>query len=183
METSSWDRRWVPYGVEGTAHDLREVDLLAARPVPDVAWADPDAEVTRGLARDAIVYGLPAALQYANLYRSVLRPGAPRRFNEWHHDRQLATPTYAEFRTPNVDTLYSTAWLDLSRGPVELEVPAMGERYYTVNLLDVHSNAVNLSTRTLGPGADGSGSSLLVGTVWCPGTSAGCGWRRSTCGR
>ncbi|GAA1103788.1 DUF1254 domain-containing protein [Nocardioides dubius] len=141
----------MPYGVEGAIYDLREVDLLAARPVADVAWTDPDAEVIRGLARDAIVYGLPAALQYANLYRNVLRPGAPRRFNEWHHDRRLATPDYADFRTPNVDTLYSTAWLDLSRGPVELEVPAMNDRYYTVNLLDVHSNAVNLSTRTLGP--------------------------------
>lgn len=117
----------------------------------------------RDTAREAVVYGLPAALQYLNLHRTVLVSGAGQGFDTWHHDRDLATPDYAGFRTPNVDTLYSTAWLNLSGGPLEIDVPVMGTRYYTVTLLDAHSNAVNLSTRTLGP--DG-GRVWLVPPAW-----------------
>lgn len=159
----SWAGRWRPQTPPGPAYDLRAVDLLAARSVPDVAPEECAKGTLREVARDAIVYGLPAALQYAHLHRNVLASDAPRGFTQWHHDRELAGPGYGGFRTPNVDTLYSTAWLDLSQGPVELVVPAMGERYYTVNLLDSHSNAVNLSTRTLGPEG---GRVWLTGPGW-----------------
>ena len=42
--------------------------------------------------------------------------------------------------TPNNDTLYTNAWLDLSRGPLLLEVPDSLGRYYVLGLLDFYTN-------------------------------------------
>ena len=40
----------------------------------------------------------------------------------------------------NNDTLYTNAWLDLSEGPLVIEVPDMGERYWTLGFLDMWTN-------------------------------------------
>ncbi|MFK7932388.1 MAG: DUF1254 domain-containing protein [Saprospiraceae bacterium] len=64
--------------------------------------------------------------------------------------RVRATPT-ADFTSvvkPNVDTYYTTSWLDLSDGPLVLEVPQT-ERYYLLPLLDAYSNIFeSIGTRT-----------------------------------
>src|SRR5262245_45578496 len=62
---------------------------------------------------------------------------------------------------PNVDTLYSTAWLDLSDEPVVLTVPDMGTRYYLVQLLDSWTETFSVpGTRTTGNKA---GAFAIVG--------------------
>lgn len=48
----------------------------------------------------------------------------------------LATPGAAIDFTPNNDTVYGLAWLDLSQGPVLMTVPKMPERYYTIQATD-----------------------------------------------
>jgi hypothetical protein len=53
-------------------------------------------------------------------------PAAP--FNQFSHARALAGPADT-FVTINNDTLYSMAQLDLSAGPVEMDVPDTGDRY------------------------------------------------------
>ena len=64
---------------------------------------------------------------------------------------------------PNVDTLYSLAWLDLSGEPLVLDVPAT-ERYYVLQLLDGWTNVY----ASLGPRTSGShaGGFLLSGPTW-----------------
>jgi hypothetical protein len=42
--------------------------------------------------------------------------------------------------TPNNDTLYSSAFLDLSKGPVELDIPALPGRYHSVAVMDARTD-------------------------------------------
>lgn len=57
------------------------------------------------------------------------------------HQRVLSDPGLRVGVAPNVDTLYSVAWLDLDAGEHELRTPAYGRRYYSyqVGLADTGS--------------------------------------------
>jgi hypothetical protein len=74
--------------------------------------------------------------------------------NQFFHMRD--TPKYG-FRyvvRPNLDTLYSVAWLDLSKEPVVLRVPDLGNRYFVLPILDDWTNVISsIGTRTLPTGA------------------------------
>lgn len=48
----------------------------------------------------------------------------------------LATPGAAIDFTPNNDTVYGLAWLDLSQGPVLMTIPEVKGRYYTIQATD-----------------------------------------------
>src|SRR5690606_41898813 len=50
--------------------------------------------------------------------------------NQFTHTRRLRTPEDKEVVTPNNDTLFTNAWLDLADGPVVIQVPDMGSRYW-----------------------------------------------------
>jgi len=61
----------------------------------------------------------------------------------------LLTPeTQGQLRAANADTLYLNAWVDLSRGPVLVDVPAMGARYYTLAFMDLYGRPHHVGTRT-----------------------------------
>jgi hypothetical protein len=60
--------------------------------------------------------------------------------NHFAHSRASATPEDKWADAPIVDALYSTAWLDLSRGPVWLDTPETHGRYYVLTLIDFYSN-------------------------------------------
>ncbi|MBT9471973.1 MAG: DUF1254 domain-containing protein [Pseudomonadota bacterium] len=99
-------------------------------------------------AKLAWLYGLPL-IEVAEVRRRTLALGPP---NRLHHQRDLTTPATQKVTSPNNDTLYSRGFLELSRGPVTLTLPATGERYFSVALMDMFTNnfAV-LGTRTTGP--------------------------------
>lgn len=84
--------------------------------------------------------------------------------NHISHVQRLATSNDRVIVRPNNDTFYSSAWLDLNKEPVILEVPAMGERYYSLQIMDAWTNAfAYVGTRATGqkPGVFG-----IVGPAW-----------------
>nr|WP_314443477.1 DUF1254 domain-containing protein [uncultured Sphingomonas sp.] len=117
------------------------------------------------IASEATIYGLPAVLQYAEMHAQALDRSSTRYtgFNRFAHDRTLAGPDYAAFKSPNSDTLYSNAWLDLTGGPVLIDVPPVPLRYYTLNFFDAYGNASNIGTRTFG---SGGGRYLIAPVTW-----------------
>jgi hypothetical protein len=77
-----------------------------------------------------------------------------------HADR-LTTPKTQSVTTPNNDTLYSRAWIDLAHGPAILTMPNVGDRYVSYAFMDMYgNNFAILGSRTTG----GSGGTVkLVG--------------------
>lgn len=70
------------------------------------------------------------------------------------HDRRLCDDRSRWITTPNNDTLYSRAWIDLGAGPIRVEVGAMpAGRYWSVAFLDAYSNNFAM----LGQRLDGCG--------------------------
>lgn len=60
--------------------------------------------------------------------------------NQFTHTRRLRGPEDKEVVTPNNDTLFTNAWLDLSEGPLVIDVPEMGSRYWVLGFLDAWTN-------------------------------------------
>jgi hypothetical protein len=124
-------------------------------------------EEAEAIATLAYIYGLPLVLMDVSreVMTSVPAPrGLKAPLNQFIHLRQFPDYTLHEVVSPNVDTLYSTAWLDLSREPVVLAVPEMGKRYYLMQMLDAWTNVFAApGTRTTGSGA---GAFLIVGPGW-----------------
>ncbi len=109
-------------------------------------------------SRDAWLYLLPL-VEVAAARQRACAAGAP--LNHLVHLRALASAKDRFVTTPNNDTLYSNAHLDLGAGPATLRLPQTTSRYQSVALMDAYSNnfAV-LGTRTLGPAG---GCFLLIG--------------------
>lgn len=122
--------------------------------LPDVTPEAPEArrQWAEALSFDAVLYGTASVLQYAQMHEQAVNSAAPgyTGFNRFAHGRSLAEPGYAAFKSPNADTLYSNAWLDLSNGPVMFMVPDTHGRYYTSNFIDMYANSTNIGARTHG---------------------------------
>lgn len=131
---------------------------------------------TSTLAREAVLYTLPlyemARMRAATCPRrrrdgtfaDASPDGTLRWINHFVHIRELLGPRHRQVVTPNNDTLYSNAWLDLSREPLLLEVPDSGGRYYVLGLLDFYTNPFGyIGSRTTGTQA---GRFLLHGPGW-----------------
>lgn len=69
------------------------------------------------------------------------------------HRRTLADHRTRGVTTPNNDTLYSLAWLDLDAGPLVLTLPRVAGRYWSLQFMDARSSTAAL----LGSRLDGEG--------------------------
>ncbi len=88
-------------------------------------------------------------------YLSTSLPSNPRagRINTLGHRRTLSDHKARAVTTPNNDTLYSSAWLDVSAGPLELTIPPMGNRYWSVQFMAMNtSTAALVGSRNAGEG-------------------------------
>ncbi|MFC4033516.1 DUF1254 domain-containing protein [Streptomyces polygonati] len=112
----------------------------------------------RTLAHEAYVYLYPLVTMDITRLQGLsaeagTRPGyGPA--NQFHHLRTFPSADFRVVVRPNFDTLYSTAWLDLTAGPMVLHTPDTHERYYMLPLLDMWTDVfANPGKRTTGTGA------------------------------
>jgi hypothetical protein len=127
----------------------------AASAMPGLGSAAAAPGALRAAARDAWIYTLPL-IEMAATRAGTLNPPAPRQPlapNHFRHARVLSTPRDRLVTSPNNDTLFSNAWIDLTRGPVTLTIPPTGQRYISVAIMNMYTdNDAVLGTRTVGPG-------------------------------
>lgn len=112
----------------------------------------------RKVATEAYIYGYPLVMMELTKQKltNVASPdglhGAP--INQLSHVRELVTAGFTDVVAPNNDTLYSQAWMDLSKEPLVLHVPDSGGRYYLMPMLSAWTNVfASPGARTTGTGA------------------------------
>jgi hypothetical protein len=107
----------------------------AATPFSFVTAADTLSDTA--LAQEAYIWGFPLVLNNT-LYKASLKSGVPT--NRFVVQAFLSTPA-VNAAGPNVDTLYGSTWLDLSKEPQVIVVPDTHGRYYSIQLVDAYGNS------------------------------------------
>jgi hypothetical protein len=122
------------------------------------------------LGMQAYIFGFPYVYLPTLRWDWVTQPKPPGDItpyapvNHFSHVRTLADASYRGGGAPNQDTLYSMAWVDVSKEPIILSHPDMGDRYFTFELACVDSdNFGYVGKRTTGSKA---GNFALVGPDW-----------------
>jgi len=97
----------------------------------------------RTIAEKGYLFGYP--LMTIDMTRQVGAnvPGAGQNaahLNRFGQKREFPDDTFRTVVSPNADTLYSFASLNLLKEPMVLSVPAMGARYYLMPMLDAWTN-------------------------------------------
>jgi hypothetical protein len=118
--------------------------------------ADPVARKAESIIRAAFIYSFPVHDLARTRLLFTQQPDNPRNVapNMLQHNRKLLDHRARQVTMPNNDTLYSSAWLDLSAGPLLLTVPDMGDRYYSFAMMDIFTNNFAcVGSRTTGSGA------------------------------
>ena len=103
---------------------------------------EPDADTAWKLVSEAYIYAFPLVLTDATRTLSTNTDGTmPGRapVNQFNHAQKLADASFRTVVTPNVDTVYSQAWLDLSAEPMILILPET-DRFCNAQLLDAWTN-------------------------------------------
>jgi hypothetical protein len=105
-----------------------------AREPEDIRAQDPfDSAV------DAYLYLYPLVTMGITRRQTNALPGTPRNSltNQFFHIRTFPPANFKAVVRSNFDTLYSTAWLDLTSEPMVVSVPDTGGRYYVLPMLDM----------------------------------------------
>lgn len=144
----------------------RRLVLGAALAAPAIGRAQETETMLEDVARRAAIYLFPVHEMYRTRWNATVNERNPARqkLNRFLHVPALAGPRSRAVTTPNVDTLYSTAWLDLSLEPVFLTVPDIGGRYYSFAFMSLFTDNVAYVCRRL----DGNRPKprMIVGPSW-----------------
>lgn len=136
----------------------------------------PVIDETAQIIKDAYIYAYPlismktTANVVTNVVHTTDRGFAP--YNQFSHRNEIPDYNFTSVVSPNVDTFYSSAWLDLDEEPMVLSVPDATLykpenapwRYYMIQMMDAWSNVFAApGVRTTGTEAQ---SFLISGPNW-----------------
>ncbi len=134
--------------------------LVAALALPRTARAASDDPATTALAENAAIWGIPLVRTGRYFALAQARGLAVNRF---YLNQTLATPT-SKLAGANVDTIYGFAWLDLSRGPVVVDLPDGGDRYYSIQFIDAYETILGYAGKSAT--SAGPGTYVIAGPGW-----------------
>lgn len=120
------------------------------------------------IAKDAYIYGVPMVAQYKTMYAYSIDKGGRQYMGPYNSILNIArvfTPADTAFVTPNSDTPYSFAGLDLRAEPVVITVPKIEtNRYFVFQRMDLYTfNFAYIGSRTTG---NSGGTYLIAGPNW-----------------
>jgi len=122
----------------------------------------------QSIAKDAYIYGVPLVAQYKTIYAFSIDKDNPQYkgpFDSILNIARVFTPADTAFVTPNSDTPYSFAGLDLRAEPAVITIPKMEKnRYFVFQLMDLYTfNFAYIGSRTTG---NDGGTYLIAGPAW-----------------
>jgi hypothetical protein len=125
-------------------------------------------EEAQKIGVEAVVYGLPLVVMDLTKRASTNVPGpqpdAHAPVNQFGNALKYPPASDHTVVRMNIDTLYSWAWLDLSKEPMVLSLPDTHGRYYMMPMLDAWTNVfASPGTRTTGNKA---GHFAITGPGW-----------------
>lgn len=126
------------------------------------------------IGTEAYIYGYP--LVTMEMTRRVLTnvaapEGTKAPMGQFSNAREYPTAEFKAVTAPNADTLYSQAWLDLSKEPYVLSIPDEGDRYYLMPMLSGWTDVFQVpGKRTTG---DKAQTYLISGPGWTGKVPAG----------
>ena len=144
------------------------MSLLTLNSIPSIAQSTLTQDEKKSIAEEAFIYAFPMIIAYGIMYEySVDKNSGQYKgpFNEISNQARVYTPEDTAVVTPNSDTPYSFAIMDLRAEPMVLCVPNIEKnRYYAVQLTSQYTfNFGYIGSRTTGNDAGCYG---VAGPEW-----------------
>ncbi len=144
---------------------LLAVAVLVIISVRPAAAVTPEEATVIGV--EAFIYGYPLVTMEMTrrVMTNVSKPEGTRApMGQLIRMRTYPDASFRDVTAPNADTLYTTAWFDVSKEPWLLSVTAMGDRYFLLPMLDGWTEVFQMpGTRTTG---DKAKTWAITGPNW-----------------
>src|SRR3984885_7975972 len=155
------------FGARVLALALLLVALSGPHALAQQAATPLGADEASAIATDAYIYGYPlVTMEYTRrvLTNVAEANGLNAPMGQLARSRSYPTAAFRGVTAPNADTLYTNAWLDVSKEPYVLSLPDAHDRYYLFPMLDAWTTVFQVpGKRTTGTGPQ---KYAITGPTW-----------------
>jgi hypothetical protein len=142
--------------------------LVASLGIGHSQGAPPDSTSQAAvIGTQAYIYGYPLVTMETTrrvMTNTDVPKGTHAPMGQFAHMRTYPDANFRDVTAPNADTLYSAAWVDVSKEPYVLSLPDMKGRYFLFPILDAWTNVfADPGKRTTGTKAQ---KYAIVGPAW-----------------